>query len=339
MTATQRVEGFFGKLKKTLGRPVSLVRLADELQRIVVRGIDHSKDAARDTRTRDQLPARLENATQFKAMLTEVRQKGTQYRRRYVENEVHQSLFYDCTVYDPGMPLPVNSDSEGSDGEADHADDSSGAGPLGGAGAAAAGGVAGGTGGINPDARAGLEGEMDAAGEAEEEEQTDDEQEAQERLRFAQAAFPDGPCDSSGVSLEAMRTAFDNFGKAFVVASRDGGASGRRHRRHIVCIDRAGAHVCTCTLTFRVGMPCRHFFACRFQHAAHVPLQILDVIHPRWLRGRVSPAAARSGVSDSPGQLARPMPGSAAASVGKAYQNYFHSLTLNLVGGAWLPTS
>ena len=35
----------------------------------------------------------------------------------------------------------------------------------------------------------------------------------------------------------------------------------REGRSHVVMADRNGAHMCTCAMVIRYGLPCRHFFA------------------------------------------------------------------------------
>ena len=259
MTASQRVEGCFGRLKAILARRASLVVLANTIQDMVLWRIDFSKEEGKDQRRLQPLMSRLKDSQAFREMFEQLPGKVTTFCQRFIDDEVRNCTFYDVTDYDPEVALPVSSDSEAASSYTESSEDDGGTasqphGDMGASGGAAA-----------------------VAGDSDDGEQAATEEEAVlQKQKAGDIASFSG--DGSRVPPAVLRAAFDSFGKAYVVTPKDG------RRGNIVCIAAGGTHVCTCTLTFRVGMPCRHFFACRFAHAGDVPLRIFDIVHPRWLR-------------------------------------------------------
>ena len=108
--------------------------------------------------------------------------------------------------------------------------------------------------------------------------------------------------------------AFSGGGELFVVSH----PTDSRQGDTVVCMQADGSHVCSCTLTLRQGMPCRHYFACLYRRsdrsrAASIPLEM--TISPRWLSERRHfVAEAATAVS---GQVAEAA-AAAAAAVGAA---------------------
>ena len=59
----------------------------------------------------------------------------------------------------------------------------------------------------------------------------------------------------------------------------------REGRSHVVMADRNGAHMCTCAMVIRYGLPCRHFFA-TMVHSAYTEGPIgfhLSIVNRRYV--------------------------------------------------------